>query len=697
MISQIQRFLPPQFLLPICQRKKKNRSFQFKNGGGFSLIELMVVVTIIVIITLIIIPNYRQISSQFALERSAHKLAQDIRRAAEMAMSARELPGSGPQPKGYGVFFSTGSDGGNGEAGDDIKNKEDGLEFGQDYFLNHRLEEDKQGKINITVGATKIRNTNKKVLGVAFFLPGDAEVGEYNGQPECDKIDGPPCRYGLPIDRYGTYTLKNYPTGDFESVIKNLQLQMTRVYEFDIYDRWFQAGKGGEQYFTLFDAKTALDKWHELAKNLDIPEKNIVIALGLYTTAEDKSTIYPPVDFWKELVEYSVKEGYGFKHWEIGNEVYLPFKEEGTGYWKNGFFDKDDLEETINRFAPYFIEVSEAIKEVQPEAKIGISINGMAGLDNVVDEGDDDYASYDWSKDILRDVAGHYDFIAGHYYGIGCNEVADDAFEQFTLALNYATLQLQLDVLKYANQLEKNKYTIYHYDTEWGASATRDKWDPETQQCGPLPSQEVRNGNLYGTIQRAIRLIYYLREGIVEGASTWNMISRDPDLNEKKYDPGWGPGYGFITPRDPNNRSMAYWLYYYFNQYLGDSVLEVDGTAPYYSAIYNHWPWKEVEIKGPYTPVLATKSQDGIYLIIANANENNSYDFKVNLEDFQGSETEATLFTDYRNTGWKDNPPFSTNENDFAREYAVTLSGDGKELTGDLPARSVLFIKITAA
>lgn len=72
---------------------------------GFSLVELMVTVAVIIMVTIIILPNYRGIADQFALERSANKLSQDIRRAAEMAMSLRELPGGQAPKGGYGVFF----------------------------------------------------------------------------------------------------------------------------------------------------------------------------------------------------------------------------------------------------------------------------------------------------------------------------------------------------------------------------------------------------------------------------------------------------------------------------------------------------------------------------------------------------------------------------------------------------------------
>ncbi|PIZ89620.1 MAG: hypothetical protein COX89_00560 [Candidatus Nealsonbacteria bacterium CG_4_10_14_0_2_um_filter_37_10] len=61
---------------------------------------------IIILLSALVLPNYRTGESQLALQRSANKLAQDIRRAQEMAMSAKEFEGVVP-PGGYGINFQT--------------------------------------------------------------------------------------------------------------------------------------------------------------------------------------------------------------------------------------------------------------------------------------------------------------------------------------------------------------------------------------------------------------------------------------------------------------------------------------------------------------------------------------------------------------------------------------------------------------
>jgi len=72
---------------------------------GFTLVEILVVIFIIVLMSGIIFANYRQTGLQFALQRSVNKLALDIRRAEEMAMSAKEFEGTIPKG-GYGMYIN---------------------------------------------------------------------------------------------------------------------------------------------------------------------------------------------------------------------------------------------------------------------------------------------------------------------------------------------------------------------------------------------------------------------------------------------------------------------------------------------------------------------------------------------------------------------------------------------------------------
>lgn len=85
-----------------------------KMSKGFTIIEFLIVISIIGIFSAITFPNYRSTQQQLALQRSASKLAQDIRKVQEMAISAKECPpsicgGSEPIiPPGYGIYLKQG-------------------------------------------------------------------------------------------------------------------------------------------------------------------------------------------------------------------------------------------------------------------------------------------------------------------------------------------------------------------------------------------------------------------------------------------------------------------------------------------------------------------------------------------------------------------------------------------------------------
>lgn len=80
-----------------------------KKSKAFTLLELVVVLAIISLLAAIVLANYRGGEKQSALLRSTHRLAQDLRRAEEMAISSRKTPpefGEEVFPQGgYGIYF----------------------------------------------------------------------------------------------------------------------------------------------------------------------------------------------------------------------------------------------------------------------------------------------------------------------------------------------------------------------------------------------------------------------------------------------------------------------------------------------------------------------------------------------------------------------------------------------------------------
>lgn len=78
--------------------------------NGFTLVELIMVTGIILLLSALIFPNFNSGEKNLALDRSAAKLAQDLSRVREMAMSAKEFTGAPATFKGaYGIKFETNS------------------------------------------------------------------------------------------------------------------------------------------------------------------------------------------------------------------------------------------------------------------------------------------------------------------------------------------------------------------------------------------------------------------------------------------------------------------------------------------------------------------------------------------------------------------------------------------------------------
>lgn len=76
--------------------------------AGVTLVEIIVVIFIISVFSLVLISDFPKTQRQFALSRSAYKLAQDFRRAQDLGLSGVQMADSRGQPilvRGYGVYF----------------------------------------------------------------------------------------------------------------------------------------------------------------------------------------------------------------------------------------------------------------------------------------------------------------------------------------------------------------------------------------------------------------------------------------------------------------------------------------------------------------------------------------------------------------------------------------------------------------
>ena len=414
----------------------------------------------------------------------------------------------------------------------------------------------------------------------------------------------------VPYDKEGNYVLRP----ELEAAIREMRLPMTRFYAV------------GDEPFGL---EAALDKAAALLDRVAIPQDHTVLEFE----TQGATSKLPPAT-WARGVQHARQRGYGFRHWEIANEPYV-----GRS---NMVFPTPDS------YIEHFLAVSAAIRNVHPDGQIGVAIYPESGA---------------WGNYVLKRAAGHYSFVVGHYYCFV--DIHKSRFEDIVLTANFRTLDEILKIGALIRSYNPGR-EVYQVDTEWGMHSRGPK--------GERPDYVNRNANVYGTMHRAVRLIYYTREEILRGASSWEMFTR---LN--------APGFGFLAQEAPGKRSMFYWLYHCFNRHVGEWVLGLDGTAPYHTGRYG----KE-EFSGPLTPVLATASDDGktLYLVIANGSWERAMPCRAALRGFEAARASAIVLSQ----GDPDAFPFVDRRDEVIADLSVALSGEGMACT--LPPHSVAFITL---
>ncbi|NLX94586.1 MAG: hypothetical protein GXY83_00265 [Rhodopirellula sp.] len=414
----------------------------------------------------------------------------------------------------------------------------------------------------------------------------------------------------LPYDKEGDYVL----SPELEEAVRQMRLPMTRFYAL------------GDEPFGL---EAAIDKAAEFCDRIGVPQAAVPLEFEIQGATSKLSP-----ETWARGVRHSLANDYRFHYWEISNEPYV-------GRAGRAFTTPDS-------YLEHFLAVSKAVRQADPAGRIGLAIH---------------HRSPGWGNYLLQRAAGHYDFVVPHYYSF--TNVGRASYEEVVLGGNYQILE---EILKTSAMLRmyNPRGDVSQYDTEWGLHSS----GPQGERADYVR----RNGNVFGMMHRAVRLIYYLREDLVRGASSWEMFT------VRK-----APGFGFLAQDAPNVRSMTYWLYYHFNRHAGRWVLPIAGTAPYYEGTSNGQPRR-----GPLTPAVATLSDDGkqLFLILANGSWDRSIPCTLRLSGFAAGDVKAVVLSHDD----PDGDPLLERKEDLVRELAVRL--DGEQLSTTLPPHAVAFVTL---
>lgn len=353
------------------------------------------------------------------------------------------------------------------------------------------------------------------------------------------------------------------------------------------------------------------------------------------------------------LVRHSIEKGYRFHHWEMGNEPWHPTVP------KSLFNEDPDV------FIQRAVKVAAAIREVQQNALIVFPVH--------------DEPENKWTVSVVQKAAGNYDCVAPHAYAF--SRFYQCSFEGMTLAENWRILS-HISTLNGMLRAANPGKDVYVYDSEWGQHSKG--YDAHGQPKEPAlgPTECIQNANILGTMHRAVRLIYYSREEFLRGASSWEMFTR---ANE--------PGFGILTRDEPAQRGMIYWLYYYFQRHVGPEILDITGTAPWFTATSaEHYKLTGGQkLSGPLTPVLASidREKKVLYLIIANCSWNRTVHLEAALSKFEVHQTEGWVLSN----GDLNAKPWISQREDLIGRLPVEITGG--TIQAELPAHSVAFIALT--
>jgi len=417
---------------------------------------------------------------------------------------------------------------------------------------------------------------------------------------------------GVPYSKAGEYVL----APQLEDAIRELHLPMTRFYAV------------GDERFTL---EASIDKAAELCRRINVPLDKTVLE---FETQGASSILAPEV--WARGVRHAQERGYGFQRWEITNEPYVS--------------SAKVMFPTPDAYAEHFKAVSQAVRTAQPGGQIGLSISGQSTA---------------WGDYLLKVCAGRYDFVVPHFYCF--LDTNKSSVSDVVLRGNAETLDDVLRVNALLRAYNPGR-EVYQYDTEWGMHSGG--------PTGERADFNVRNSNIVGTLHRAVRLIYYTREELLRGASSWEMFTR---VNS--------PGFGILSPEAPDKRFLIYWLYYYFNRHVGEWVLDMQGTAP-----YHEWSAGGKTLSVPQTPVLATLSADGksLSLVLVNGSWSASSPCEVRLRHFAAASAKAAVLSQDS----LDASPLIARETDAISELRVTLAAGVLRCT--IPPHCAVFVTVAS-
>ncbi len=390
--------------------------------------------------------------------------------------------------------------------------------------------------------------------------------------------------------------------------------------------------KDGEE---ILSQEQLVDRAIAMYKKFNVPINKVVICLNNDLLNDSKRII--------EIVDHGFKQG--LVRWELGSQP-----------WANGFTDN------AKDYHTQALAVAKAIRAYSNKIFIYAPARNTMGKE--------------WGEGTLQALAGYYDFIAAHNYTY--TRFYKCTFEGLTLTENYKILQNILDMNTLIDAHNPNK-KVHQWDTQWGNHSDGYDKNGEPKEPALASTKCIQNSNMQGTLHRAVRLIYYHRENFMKGAMQWEMFCRQK-----------APGFGILSRDVPDKAFMPYWLLYHFDRFVGEDILDIAGTCPYYTATNKEHHEVQTSITGPLSPVLASLSKDKqeLYYIIANGSSNKSVASTLHCNGFTPQSVSGIILSE---DDYQTGSPLVENESDFVKPFQAAIIENA--ISCKIPPHCIVMIK----
>ena len=415
-----------------------------------------------------------------------------------------------------------------------------------------------------------------------------------------------------------------------EKRIRSLKIPMTKIFG------WHGGKINGND--TLAVLKKELDSANEICRRLNIPEEWTILELERQF---GRNASLNPV-LYDSVVSYSARRGYGFRIWRIKNEIYRNW--------------------SPVEYSTHLKGVVPAIRKNQPNSMIAIAIPEK---------------NRKWTQKIIELTQGKYDILMPHLYAN--LPTWEYKFEDIIAAQNFKIFSKIIELKSLiAGYQGKGGKRVLIIDGEWGLNSPG--------KNGEKPLFNPLNGNILGVIHRAYRLVYYIRENLVDGAIAWNLLN----VIKRRGKPS--QGFSLLFTDAPNKTSLLYWLYYLFRRHIGKYVVKVRGSVPFFTS-------KKLRVgnisKFPITAGLATYTPDSsvLFLVITNSSYSDTLTGHISIMGNPGiNKVNGISLSDFRSHPL-DSLPVIQDTTKVLKSLPVRLARDANFYIEILP-HSVTFLRI---